>query len=301
MNKTAIPLILLVASLSFSQAAKPTVYLEPQQGFETYIAAAIAKKGVPVDVVIDKDRAIYILRSAPVEVKSESTGGKIARCLFAYCAGIEDKGNVSVQLIELGSTKMVWAYSVNKQRGGSKNQQSMAEAIAKHFKEFLQRAPAVVAASAVTKAPAPAPPPTPVAAMAVVEPTPTAVPGIQQPANPVSQATPVVSPDESLNAARITLPTKQATSADMKIDALGVMVVLGRGTGAEITDEAPNGAAALARLHVGDVINSVDGTTVKTPMELVAELSKRSSSDKMRLGFLLRGEWQAETVIVLAH
>jgi len=32
-------------------------------------------------------------------------------------AGIEDKGNVSVQLIETTSTKMVWAYSVDKQRG----------------------------------------------------------------------------------------------------------------------------------------------------------------------------------------
>jgi ABC-type transport system involved in multi-copper enzyme maturation permease subunit len=54
-------------------------------------------------------------------------GGVTARCLFAYCAGIEDKGNVSVQLIAASSTKMVWAYSVNKQRGAartsSKNQQ----------------------------------------------------------------------------------------------------------------------------------------------------------------------------------
>ena len=53
------------------------------------------------------------------------------------CAGIEDKGNVSVQLIEVSSSKMLWAYSVNKQRGGSKNQQSMEEAVAKHSKEFL--------------------------------------------------------------------------------------------------------------------------------------------------------------------
>lgn len=182
MKKTAVLLVVFVASLSFTQTSRPTVYLEPQQGFETYIAAAIAKKGVPVDVVTDKNKAIYILRSAPVEVKSESTGGKIARCLFAYCAGIEDKGNVSVQLIEASSTKMVWAYSVNKQRGGSKNQQSMAEAVAKHFKEFLSgapaiaeapapaptAAPAVAQASASTPAPAavaptPAPAPTPVA------------------------------------------------------------------------------------------------------------------------------------------
>src|SRR4029077_19600564 len=142
---------------------RPTVYIEPQQGFETYIAAAIAKKGVRVDVVTDKANAIYVLRSAPIEVKSESTGGKIARCLFAYCAGIEDKGNVSVQLIEVGSTKMVWAYSVNKQRGGSKNEQSMAEAVAKHFKEFLPNAPAL--SQAVAQAPASTPAPAePVAA-----------------------------------------------------------------------------------------------------------------------------------------
>src|SRR6201993_5321911 len=139
MKKLAILLVLFGSSLSFAQLSRPSVYLEPQQGFETYLAAAIAKKNVPVDVVTDQTKANYVLRSAPVEVKSESTGGKIARCLFAYCAGIEDKGNVSVQLIETSSSKMLWAYSVNKQRGGSKNQQSMAEAVAKHFKEFLEK------------------------------------------------------------------------------------------------------------------------------------------------------------------
>jgi hypothetical protein len=42
----------------------------------------------------------------------------------------------------------------------------------------------------------------------------------------------------------------------------------------------------------------VDGKPVKTPMELAAELSGR---DKVRLGYLLRGNWQSEAVIVLAH
>jgi hypothetical protein len=139
MKKLSVLLVLFVSSLSFAQLSRPAVYLEPQQGFETYLAAAFAKKNVPVDVVTDQTKATYVLRSAPVEVKSESTGGKIARCLFAYCAGIEDKGNVSVQLIETTSTKMLWAYSVNKQRGGSKNEQSMAEAVAKHFKEYLEK------------------------------------------------------------------------------------------------------------------------------------------------------------------
>jgi len=139
MKRLAVLLVLFASSLSFAQLSHPTVYLEPQQGFETYLAAAFAKKGVPLDVVMDQTKATYVLKSAPVEIKQESTGGKIARCLFAYCAGIEDKGNVSVQLIETSSTKMLWAYSVNKQRGGSKNQQSMAEAVAKHCKEFLEK------------------------------------------------------------------------------------------------------------------------------------------------------------------
>jgi hypothetical protein len=196
MKKIAVVLVLFLASMSFAQTSRPTVYVEPQQGFETYIAAAIAKKGVPVDVVTDKTKAIYILRSAPVEVKSESTGGKIARCLFAYCAGIEDKGNVSVQLIEAGSTKMVWAYSVNKQRGGSKNQQSMAEAIAKHFKEFLPNAPAVSSAPAVAQAPAPMS--APEAAAPAPAPAPTPVAYQQQSNVHVESATQTISQDESL-------------------------------------------------------------------------------------------------------
>jgi hypothetical protein len=197
MKKIAVLLVLFVASLSFTQTSRTTVYIEPQQGFETYIAAAVAKKGVPVDVVTDKTRAVYILRSAPVEVKSESTGGKIARCLFASCAGIEDKGNVSVQLIEVGSTKMVWAYSVNKQRGGSKNEQSMAEAIAKHFKEFLPNAPAISAVPAAAPTPAPAA----VAAEPVAAPAPAPAltqAAYQRPVDPAPQATQVISQDNSL-------------------------------------------------------------------------------------------------------
>jgi hypothetical protein len=138
MKKLAV-FLLFVASMSVAQLPRTTVYIEPQQGFETYLAAAMSKKNVPVDVVTDEAKATYVLKSAPVEIQKESTGGKVARCLFAYCAGIEDKGTVSVQLIETSSTKMMWAYSVNKQRGGGKNQQSMAEAVAKHFKEFLEK------------------------------------------------------------------------------------------------------------------------------------------------------------------
>jgi hypothetical protein len=138
MKKVVFLFVLFLGTVSFAQLARPTVYIEPQQGFETYLSAALTKKGVPVDVVTDSTKATYVLKSAPVDIQKESTGGKIARCLFASCAGIEDKGTVSVQLVEVSSSKEMWAYSVNKQRGG-KNTQSMAEAVAKHFKEFLEK------------------------------------------------------------------------------------------------------------------------------------------------------------------
>lgn len=130
--------LLLCAASGFTQLARPAVYIDAQDGFDTYLAAAIAKKNVPIDVVTDKAKATYVLKATSVEIKKESTGGKVARCLFAYCAGIEDKGNVSVQLIDTNSTKVLWAYSVNKQKGGAKNEQSMAEAVAKHLKGFVE-------------------------------------------------------------------------------------------------------------------------------------------------------------------
>lgn len=129
--------LILASTFAFTvDQFRPTIYIEPQEGFETYMGAAIEKKNVPADVVTDKAKATHILKPSSVETRKESTGGKVARCLFLNCAGIEDRGSVSVQLIEVSSSKMVWAYSVNKQRG-HKNDQSMAEAVAKHLKEFL--------------------------------------------------------------------------------------------------------------------------------------------------------------------
>src|SRR5580700_7951509 len=79
------------------------------------------------------------------------------------------------------------------------------------------------------------------------------------------------------------IQSQAPASAGIKIAVLGAIVALGRTAGAEITDEAPNGPCALAGLHVGDVIDAVDGRPVKTPMELATELSGRASGDKVRL------------------
>jgi hypothetical protein len=134
----ALAFVVSLASVCRAQESAPTLYIPPTgDGFEVYLAAAMVKKGVPVTVLDHEDGAALVLKAAQVETKKVGGGTKLVNCLFAYCAGNEDKGNTSVQLIQSGVVK--WSYSVNKGRG-EKNRQSMAEAVAKHLKkEFFHR------------------------------------------------------------------------------------------------------------------------------------------------------------------
>jgi S1-C subfamily serine protease len=91
----------------------------------------------------------------------------------------------------------------------------------------------------------------------------------------------------------------RVSRAGMPIPSLAIIAITGNNPGAEVTDEAPNGVATLAGIHVGDVINAVDGKPVKTPMELAAALTNRPAGDKVRIGFLIRGQWQKDTMVVL--
>ena len=118
----------------YGQTAPGALFITPtSDGFEVYLAAALTKKHVPVTVVTDPAMADYTLKASDVEVQKGSTGSKVVSCLFAYCAGTEDKGSTSVQVVDQAGV-VKWSYAVNKQRGG-KNKQSMAEAVAKHFKD----------------------------------------------------------------------------------------------------------------------------------------------------------------------
>jgi len=122
--------------------------------FHVFIAAAMTKKGVPVDITMKPENADLILTASAIEVEKQSTGSKWARCIFASCAGIQDKSNVSVQIADREGL-VRWSYAVNKGRGGQKNKQSMAEAIAKHFKDAYGKIRAEDAAKAAKTATAP--------------------------------------------------------------------------------------------------------------------------------------------------
>lgn len=85
----------------------------------------------------------------------------------------------------------------------------------------------------------------------------------------------------------------------MAITPLGVVAAPQEFDGARILSIEPGSVAEMASLHVGDLVKSVDGKAVRTPMELAAELVDKTG--KVRIG-ILRGSVATETVILLgAH
>jgi len=134
--RTALLAIVFVAvtATAFAQTPGYLLYIEPtDDGFEVYLTAAMTKKKVPVSVTTNPDLATYLLKAAAIDVEKVTTGKKLVNCLFAYCAGSEDKASTSVQLTDTTGA-VVWSYSVNKGRG-AKNRQSMAESVAEHLKD----------------------------------------------------------------------------------------------------------------------------------------------------------------------
>jgi len=84
----------------------------------------------------------------------------------------------------------------------------------------------------------------------------------------------------------------------MQIASFGVVVGPQEFDGAKILEIVPGGVAEMASLKVGDLIKSVDGKPVKTPMELAAELSDKSG--KVRIG-ILRGTFATETLVLIGR
>jgi hypothetical protein len=143
MRRFAVILCLVLCSLpynGFAQAEIPTVYVSAETGFQTAITAAFIKKHVAATVLTQADKAQYTLQAAPVDSKEESTGGKVARCLFADCIGINGYSEVSVELIRNRDGAVVWAYQVRKGNSGPLGIQSLSEAIAKHLQhDYLEK------------------------------------------------------------------------------------------------------------------------------------------------------------------
>ncbi len=84
----------------------------------------------------------------------------------------------------------------------------------------------------------------------------------------------------------------------LSISSLGAILAPQEFDGAKVVEIVRGGVAEMASLKPGDLIKSVDGKAVRTPMELAAELSDKSG--KVHIGFT-RGDFATETVILLGR
>lgn len=107
------------------------IYLAPMaSGFETYVAAGLEKKKVPVMVVIDREKADYEMSGV-----SESDRAGWAKMLFL--GSQQTNETASIKIVNLKTGNIVFAYSVNK-TNSVRGKQSAGEAVAKHINEKIE-------------------------------------------------------------------------------------------------------------------------------------------------------------------
>ena len=143
------------ASGSRPVSAGARVVIAPMGGFETYFAAAVREKKVHVTLTLDKATAQYFVVSTNTEWQGFVFGsGGTANWTRAGgnasygSAGSSTRGlEASIMLIDAKSKDVVWAYEVHKSSHGAlifgsfgaRGQQSIAEACAKHLKEYIEK------------------------------------------------------------------------------------------------------------------------------------------------------------------
>ena len=152
MNRISAFLLLTCFAIGFAQAQQiksgATVYIEPMDGYGTYLATAFMKKHVPLIVVADKDKAEYIIAST-VAHKSGGQPAVVVNNMNVNNGGNDsfEKGmeqaqarraargttSASISVIDAQSSQIVFAYCVGK-NANTNQVQSTAEACAKHLK-----------------------------------------------------------------------------------------------------------------------------------------------------------------------
>jgi len=81
---------------------------------------------------------------------------------------------------------------------------------------------------------------------------------------------------------------RPTSDASVALPSLGIVAATRVNVGAEVTGVVRDGVAEKAGLRVGDVINAVDRTPVRTAMELAEKLRNRAPGSSVRLGYVFR-------------
>jgi hypothetical protein len=123
------------------------VVIAPMGGFETYFAAAVREKKVPITLTLNKESAQYFVISTQTEWQGFVYGAGGNASSFG-ASGSSTRGlEASIMVIDARSKDVVWAYEVHKSSHGAlfigthaaRGQQSLAEACAKHLKEYIEK------------------------------------------------------------------------------------------------------------------------------------------------------------------
>jgi hypothetical protein len=107
--------------------AGATVYIEANEGFDTYLRAAFQKKGVPLSIVVDKLKADYVMSSTMASGKDPGVAAAI------FLGKRNANQDASISIVEIKSGIVRYSYAVHKYNAVN-GKQSAAEAIAKNVK-----------------------------------------------------------------------------------------------------------------------------------------------------------------------
>lgn len=94
------------------------------------------------------------------------------------------------------------------------------------------------------------------------------------------------------------VPTR-ITRPAISIPTFGIRVTTPEAGGAEIVDVTSGSAAALGGLRIGDVVTEIDGKPIRSTADLSAEMANHSIGSTLRIGYMIRGQWQSEKTITL--
>ncbi len=131
------------------------VVIAPMGGFETYFAAAVREKRVPIQLTLERQSAEYYVVSTNTEWQGfvYGSGGGAAwnhaggSAAYGTSASSTRGLEASIMLISARTKDVIWAYEVHKSSHGAllfgtfgaRGQQSIAEACAKHLKEYIEK------------------------------------------------------------------------------------------------------------------------------------------------------------------
>jgi hypothetical protein len=106
------------------------VYLEPMDGFENYLAAALQKKKVQLTIVTNREAADFVITGS-------SQHEKAGWAKVAFQRSIHSDDEASISVVNTKSSAVVFAYAVNK-KNTLHGQQTTAEACAKHLQAHIE-------------------------------------------------------------------------------------------------------------------------------------------------------------------